>query len=125
MKALIIRAGRLVDVVAGEIVADQEVLIRGERIEGVRPAVGEVPAGARVIDLSRHAVLPGLFDCHSHLVGEVDQGTYTNLLERSAAQEAMSGVRNARSTVLAGFTSVRDVGTFRAFVDVRRGELGR
>jgi imidazolonepropionase-like amidohydrolase len=64
-------------------------------------------------------VLPGLIDCHAHLIGEVESGHgYARLIERTAAQEALSGVANARDTIMAGFTSVRDVGTFRAFVDV-------
>ena len=72
-----------------------------------------------IVDLPSHTLLPGLIDCHAHLVGEPDSGHgYAELLTRTGAQEAMSGVRNARDTVLAGFTTVRDVGTFRAFVDV-------
>lgn len=64
-------------------------------------------------------MLPGLVDCHTHLVGEIESGHgYASLVQRTAAQEALIGVRNARDTLAAGFTSVRDVGTFRAFVDV-------
>jgi imidazolonepropionase-like amidohydrolase len=60
-----------------------------------------------------------LIDCHAHLIGEIEGGHgYAALVLRTGAQEALTGVRNARDTVLAGFTSVRDVGTFRAFVDV-------
>ena len=71
------------------------------------------------VDLSNHTVLPGLIDCHAHLIGEVESGHgYAALVQRTGAQEALSGVRNARDTIMAGFTSVRDVGTFRAFVDV-------
>jgi imidazolonepropionase-like amidohydrolase len=113
-----IRAGRLVDVERGEVRRDQVILVRGERIEAIQPAAARLPAGARVIDLTRHTVLPGLIDAHAHLIGEVGLADVLLPLQRSGAQEALTGVRNARATLLAGFTTVRDVGTYRAFVDV-------
>jgi imidazolonepropionase-like amidohydrolase len=110
-----IRAGRLVEVVAGEVLTDQLLIARGERIE----SVGPYDDGPVDVDLSNLTVLPGLIDCHAHLIGEVESGHgYAALVQRTGAQEAFSGVRNARDTIMAGFTSVRDVGTFRAFVDV-------
>jgi len=115
----VVRAGRLIDTIAGEVRRAQVIEVRGDRIQAVTSDEGRYPAGARVIDLSRHTVLPGLIDCHAHLVGEVDSGHgYAHLVQRTGAQEALAGVRNARETLLAGFTTVRDVGTFRAFVDV-------
>jgi imidazolonepropionase-like amidohydrolase len=111
-----IRAGRLVDTEKGVIRRDQLVLVRGERIESVQPGSARVPSGARIIDLSRYTVVPGLIDCHSHLNGDIT-GPPLAPLEHSGAQEAFTGVRNARATLLAGFTTVRDVGTYRAFVD--------
>ena len=112
-----IRAGRLIDVERGEVRRDQLVVVRGERIEAILPGTSRPPSGAHLIDLSKYTVLPGLIDCHTHLIGEVGLSDVLLPLERSGAQEAFSGVRNARATLMAGFTTVRDVGTYRAFVD--------
>jgi imidazolonepropionase-like amidohydrolase len=113
-----VRAGRFVDVVGGEVWRAQVVTVRGDRIESVGPDRGAYPEG-RVIDLSAKTVLPGLMDMHAHLIGSNEgAGTYADLVLRSGAQEAFTGVANARATLEAGFTTVRDVGTFRAFVDV-------
>jgi imidazolonepropionase-like amidohydrolase len=118
----LIRTGTLVDVEAGEPRRAQVVAVRGDRIESIEPDRGRYHDGARVIDLSNHTVMPGLIDCHAHLIGRDEDETgsvdYALLLGRTGAQEALTGVRNARSTLLAGFTTVRDVGTFRAHVDV-------
>ncbi len=91
-----IRAGRLVDVERGEIRRNQVVLVRGTRIEAVLPASAKIPSEARQVDLSRYTVLPGLIDCHAHLVGDAAGADVLLPLERSEAQEAFSGVRNAR-----------------------------
>ena len=113
-----IRAGGFVDVTAGEVRRDQLVVVRGDRIESVGPDEGSEPEG-RVIDLSTRTVLPGLMDMHAHMIGLDDGGgTYADLVMRSGAQEAFTGVAHARETLEAGVTTVRDVGTFRAFVDV-------
>jgi imidazolonepropionase-like amidohydrolase len=110
----------LLDVESGELLGDRAVVVEGERIAAVVGAA-DAPSGqdVRVVELPGQTLLPGLVDCHAHLIGEIDSGhSYAELLTRTAAQEAMSGVRNARDTLHAGFTTVRDVGTFRAFVDV-------
>ena len=116
---MIIRPGSLLDVVTGEALAGRAIVIERNRIVDVTSA-GDAPAeGPAVVDLPDHTLLPGLIDCHAHLVGEPDDGQgYAGMLARTGAQEALSGARNARDTLRAGFTTVRDVGTFRAFVDV-------
>jgi imidazolonepropionase-like amidohydrolase len=116
----VIRAGRLVDVEASSVLTDRAIVIVGDRIESVSPfdAVSLAPSD-RSIDLSGLTMLPGLMDMHAHMVGNVEGSeSYAALAMRSGAQEAMTGVRNARDTVMAGFTTVRDIGTFRAFVDL-------
>ena len=113
-----IRAGWLVDVDAGKVLRDQLIVVRGDRIVSVEAAPGHVPKGAKTIDLSKYTVTPGLIDCHTHLIGAETNADILLPLERSAAQETLDGVVHARRTLLAGFTTVRDVGTFRAYLDV-------
>jgi imidazolonepropionase-like amidohydrolase len=113
----LIPAPHLLDVVAGAWLPDRRILVRDERIEAVLGPGDAAPDDAATVELAGDWVVPGLIDCHSHQVGEME---YAGIpaVDVSAAQEAMSGVRNARATLRAGFTTVRDVGTFRAFVDV-------
>jgi imidazolonepropionase-like amidohydrolase len=109
---------RIIDTDAGSVVTDRAVLIEDDRIADV-VAGADVPDGPRRIDLSGHTLLPGLLDMHSHLAGEEEHGQgYAALVMRNGAQEAIAGVRNARLILEAGFTTVRDVGSFRAFTDV-------
>jgi imidazolonepropionase-like amidohydrolase len=109
---------RIIDTDAGTGMADRAVLIENDRIADV-VVNGDVPDGPRRIDLPGHTLLPGLMDMHAHLAGEEEHGQgYASLVMRNGAQEAIAGVRNARLILEAGFTTVRDVGSFRAFTDV-------
>ncbi|HEX6264476.1 MAG TPA: amidohydrolase family protein [Actinomycetota bacterium] len=114
---LVVLAGHLLDVTTGEVLSDRALVLDRDRIRDVVEA-GAAPRG-RTIDLSGRTVLPGMIDCHAHLIGELDDGQgYGYLVTRSSTQEALTGVTNARATLLGGFTTVRDVGTFHAFVDL-------
>jgi len=112
-----IRAGKLVDPEAGTVLSDQTILIRGARIDKVGKGI-EIPAGATVVDLSKMAVLPGLIDCHTHLADGARSGDPLNQFKKTGAQIALESVPNARAMLESGFTTVRDVGTYRALGDI-------
>jgi imidazolonepropionase-like amidohydrolase len=112
----IVRAGQVIDVERGRVLSDQAIRIEGDRIV----AIGDFKANAteRVIDWSAFTVLPGLMDLHTHLIGDISSSDIAAPLYSSAAEDALKGVANARTTLRAGFTTVRDVGCYRAFTDV-------
>jgi imidazolonepropionase-like amidohydrolase len=111
-----LHAARLVDVVSGKLLSDQWVVVSGKKITAVG-SHSVVPAGARVVDLGDATLLPGLIDCHTHLADE-NMGDPFELLRQSAVEVAYATIANPRVTLRAGFTTVRDVGTYRAFNDV-------
>ncbi|MEK9135561.1 MAG: amidohydrolase family protein, partial [Bacteroidota bacterium] len=97
-----IRCGTLIDVQAGTVLQNVVVVVEGNRIKSVGTTL---PDGASVIDLSSATVLPGLFDLHCHFLDNTEGGT-----RGSAADNALSGIRNARTILLSGFTTIRDPG---------------
>ena len=116
--AIVIRAGRLVDVEQGVVLADRRIVIRGERIVAILSPGEPSPAGALTIDLSAGTVYPGLIDLHTHLIGDIQSADPLAPLHTTAAADFRLGAEHARATLLAGFTTVRDVGTYRAGLDV-------
>ena len=110
-EVIAIGADRLIDGKGGEPIVDVVVLVAEGKIIGVGSGLA-VPDGAEVIDLAGHTLLPGFIDAHVHLTGRsIGEGEWENALVRDLPQEdAIRGVRNARLTLEAGFTTVRNVG---------------
>jgi imidazolonepropionase-like amidohydrolase len=105
-----LKAAHVVDARAGRVLDRQIVLISGDRIEEVGASAEVViPPGATVIDLGSATLLPGLIDCHTHLTSDPRNAGYPSL-GISIPREALTGAKNARITVEAGFTTVRNVG---------------
>ena len=113
-----VHAGKLVDVVSGSVRSNQRIEIDGERIVAVTPWQAP-PSGARIIDWHDLTVLPGLIDLHTHVADIIQGSDVAEPIKTSPAETAFIGVSQARATLEAGFTSVRDVGTYRAFADVK------
>ena len=114
---LYVKVGRLVDVTAGKVLTNRCITIVGERIKAVGKC-GRAPKAAEVIDWRRYTVLPGMIDLHTHLADVEQSADLAAPLKTSPAQTLAIGEANAKATLMAGFTTVRDVGTYRGLADV-------
>ena len=112
-----IRAGKLIDPDSGTVLTGQTILIRDNKIEAVGSNV-TIPSNAKIIDLTKMTVLPGLIDCHTHLADGAHDSEPMSVFSKTAAELALESVPNARVTLESGFTTVRDVGTYRALGDI-------
>jgi len=112
----VIRAARVLDVVTGRLLRDRQVEVQADTVVAVR-RWRPVPR-ARVVELGTATLLPGLIDLHTHLVGDIQSASPTAPLESTPEDDVLIGATNARKTLLAGFTTVRDVGTYRGLLDV-------
>ena len=105
----VIKAGSLFDSKSGRVSRNVVVVIEDDKIVAVGRGDTEIPVGAKVIDLSSSFVLPGVMDMHTHLVGNLDKNYFAGYF-KSPHRKTIGGVVNAETTLLAGFTSVRNVG---------------
>lgn len=112
-----VRAARMVDVKAGKLVDRPQIVVRGKEIVSVGSASEAPPVGAEIVDLGDLTLLPGLIDCHTHLSTAIEGDFVNRTVHEGAPDEALRGANHARITLLAGFTTVRDLGSSN-FVDV-------
>ena len=113
----LLRAGHILDVHTGKETAAETIIVEADRITAIAPT-SSTPAkpGDRVIDLTAYTVMPGLIDVHTHLTMANDFDPYFEL-SMTPGKEAILGVENAKTTLEAGFTTVRNVGA-NDFTDV-------
>jgi imidazolonepropionase-like amidohydrolase len=106
----LIRAGHLLDVHTGKTLDAQTIIVSGDRIVSIAPTASTpASSGDAVIDLGTLTVLPGLIDVHTHLTSNPEFDPFKEVTDTDA-KDAINGVVNARTTLLAGFTTVRNVG---------------
>ena len=126
-QVIAIKAGKLIDPETGTTSTNQTILVEGRKIKAVGAGL-RIPAGATVIDLSKSTVLPGLFDCHTHMAFLIDRkgrerGSLAFYdLTHTSAERAIHAVVNARDMLDAGFTTIRDIGNDGNYIatDLRR-----
>src|SRR5690348_1431360 len=113
----LVRAARMLDVVTGKLVEHPEIEIDGRNIVAVRTGQGPWATVNKMIDLGDVTLLPGLIDMHTHLTGQLSPDSENAAVHETAADSAFHAVVYAKRTLLAGFTTVRDVGSGE-FVDI-------
>jgi imidazolonepropionase-like amidohydrolase len=113
----LVRAGHVLDVRTGKLADAETIIVVGDAIQSIAPSISiQAQPDDTVIDLGLMTVLPGLIDVHTHLTNNPDFDPYRELTQTDA-KDAINGVVNARTTLMAGITSVRNVGAS-GFVDV-------
>jgi len=118
--ATLIHAGRVIDGVSDKVATNQTVVVEGGKIIAVENGFRTAAAGDRVIDLRNGTLLPGLFDMHVHLTSEYSKTSEIDRFKNNEGDVAINGVVFAERTLMAGFTTVRDLGDeYRASISLR------
>src|SRR5687767_8513706 len=105
---VVIRAARMLDLTSGQMLRDVSVVVTADRITAVNPP--SLPTGARVMDLGDVTLMPGFIDLHTHLSGEIGASSFVEPVLETSVDAAYKATKHARTTVMAGFTTVRDFG---------------
>ena len=105
-----IYCGNLVDVEKGKVVSERTIIVEDDLIKDIKNGFVEVPEASELIDLRNSTVLPGLFDMHVHLESETSKNNYIKPFTLNEADVAYEAQVHAKTTLMAGFTSVRDLG---------------
>jgi imidazolonepropionase-like amidohydrolase len=112
----LIKASGYIDVRTGELIQPAHILVNNDLIAAINP--NTVPEGTVEIDLAGKILLPGLMDMHAHLDLDFDNGFEHILTKETASKGAIRGVKNAQATLLAGFTTVRNIGQVHLTTDM-------
>ncbi len=118
--ATLIHAGRVIDGVSSTVATNQTVVVDEGKITAIEPGFRTPSAGDRVVDLRQGTLLPGLFDMHVHITSEYSKSSEIDAYKKNEGDVALDGVVYAERTLLAGFTTVRDLGdSYRASIQLR------
>jgi len=105
-----LHCGRLIDGLTGTAQTEMTIIVEGNKIAEVRKGYHAAPAGARLVDLKNKTVMPGLIDAHVHISSETSRSRYTEGFVLNPEDFAFRAVGYAERTLMAGFTTVRDLG---------------
>jgi len=105
-----IYCGNLLDVENGKVLSNKTIIVKADKIHGIEDGFVDVPKAAELIDLKSYTILPGLFDMHVHLESETSPDNYIKPFTLNEADVAYEAQKHAKTTLMAGFTSVRDLG---------------
>jgi imidazolonepropionase-like amidohydrolase len=112
----LIKASGYIDVRSGELIQPANILVKNDLITAINPS--SVPEGTVEIDLAGKILLPGLMDMHTHLDLDFNNGFDEILTKETASKGALRGAKNAQKTLLAGFTTVRNIGQVHITTDM-------